>query len=202
LKEILERTKNIRFEKDGYSKEWQKDAKKRGLYVNEKLLTSLKELVVEKNTALFAKYDILTPIEMQSRYSAWCDLYCTNKLIEINVVLEMLENCILPDAIGYRTFLLNSYRDAKDVLEAGLIKSEKKLIKEYAEIIAELFTKKDELNDNKKIFRGKSELDAINYAYDGINPILGDIRELMDKLEKRTGDKFWSLLKYKDLLFF
>ncbi|MDR0572160.1 MAG: hypothetical protein LBG48_04885, partial [Rickettsiales bacterium] len=202
IKDVLARTRDIRFEKDGYSKEWQREAKKRGLYTNNRLLTALGELVVDKNINLFAKYDILTEVELRSRFSAWSNLYNTNKMIEINVLLEMLENSVIPDIIAYRTFIINSLKDTKGVLEAALVRGERNLLKEYAELISKLFTKKDELVAYKKIFKNKEELSGINYVYENINPIIADIKDILDKLEKRTGEKYWSLLKYKDLLFF
>jgi glutamine synthetase len=202
IKDVLTRTRDIRFEKDGYSKEWQREAKKRGLYINDKLMAALGELITDKNINLFKKYDIFTEIELKSRCVAWSNIYNTNKLIEINVLLEMLENIIIPDIITYRTFLINGIKEAKDILEAGLLHNEKKLLKEYAGLVAEIFIKKEKLVEFKKIFRDKSELDGVNYVYDNINPILADIKNILDKLEKKTGEKYWSLLKYKDLLFF
>jgi glutamine synthetase len=159
-------------------------------------------LIAEKNIKLFEKYEILTELELRSRYIAWCDLYNTNKLIEINVMLEMLENTIFPDVLAYRTFLIDNLEKTKDILSPSLVKNEKKLILEYSELIALLFEKKEEMVANKKVFREKTEVMAINYVYESINPVLNDMKNILDRLEKKTGDNFWSLLKYKELLFF
>ncbi|MDR0423115.1 MAG: glutamine synthetase III [Rickettsiales bacterium] len=202
LQKIIMRTKNIRFEKDGYSKEWQKEAIKRGLYVNQKLLTSLKEYIAPKNLKLFKNFDVLTEIELKSRCSAWSDLYKTNKLIEINTLLEILENIIIPDVLSYRTFLINGIKEAENILPISVFKSEKKMLEEYAKLINELFKEKNELINTKKVFRDKIEIDAINYTYESVNPILENIKNILDKLEKKTGNEYWSLLKYKDMLYY
>ncbi|GMO63329.1 MAG: glutamine synthetase III [Rickettsiales bacterium] len=202
LQDSIVRTKNIRFEKDGYSKEWHKEAEKRGLYINKKLLTSLKEMIIPANIDLFEKYDILTKIELEARCNAWADVYNSNKLIEINTYLEILENKIIPDVINYRSFLINNINIAKDILPISATKSEKKLLEEYADLIKELFVKKEELAKCKIVFKSKKELEAINYVYEEINTIITEIRGILDALEKRTGDNFWSMLKYKDLIYY
>ncbi|MDR3289856.1 MAG: glutamine synthetase III [Rickettsiales bacterium] len=202
LQDVIKRTKNIRFEKNGYSKEWQKEAEKRGLYVNKKLLTALQEFKTDANIKLFEKYDILTNVELNSRSSAWADIYNTTKLIEINTYLEILENKIIPDVIGYRSFLINNIQIAKEILPIGAIRGEKKLLEEYADLIKKLFEKKDELSKNKIVFKDKSEFEAINYSYESINPVIGEIRKTLDMLEKKTGDNHWSMLKYKNLIFY
>jgi glutamine synthetase len=202
VQDVIKRTKNIRFEKNGYSKEWHREAEKRGLYVNKKLLTSLKELISPDNIKLFSKYDILTEIELVSRYSAWSEIYSTNKLIEINTYLEILENKIIPDVINYRSFLISNIQIAKDMLPIGTIKGEKKLLEEYADLVKQLFEKKDKLAKNKIVLKNKREIDAIEYVYQSINPVIDEIRTILDTLEKRTGDNFWSMLKYKDLIFY
>jgi glutamine synthetase len=202
IKDVLIRTKNIRFEKDGYSKEWHKEAKRRGLYINNKLITALKELITKKNIDLFAKFDILTEAELNSRYIALTDIYITNKFIEINVLLEILENVIIPDIISYRNFLVSSLATSKNFVKASLLKGEKKLLDEYSESISDLFSKKDELNIHKNILKTSKNLDCINYIYDNIIPLFNDIKKILDDLEKKTGDKYWSMLKYKDLLIY
>lgn len=202
IKDIIIRTKNIRFEKDGYSKDWGKEAERRGLYINKNIFSALKELTSEKNIKLFEKYEIFSKDELNSRYVAWSNLYISSKKIEINVLLELLDNKIIPDTIAYRTFLLNDLKLTKDFVEASLLKNEKKLLKVYSKLINDLFIKKDELLNSKKIFKGKNESDSIDFINNTINPIIADIKELLDELEKKTGDKYWSLAKYKEFLFY
>jgi glutamine synthetase len=202
LKDVITRTKKIRFEKDGYSKDWHKEAEKRGLYINKVLFSSLKELVEEKNIELFKKFDIFSENELNSRYLAWMGLYISNKVIEINVLLEILENKIIPDIISYRNFLIESLNLTKGIIENSLLKEEKKLLKRYSELITDLFNKKAELNFHKKTLKDKKEIEATYYIHDNINPLIIETAEILDELEKSTGEKYWSLLKYKDLLFY
>jgi glutamine synthetase len=203
IKDVIVRTKNIRFEKDGYSKDWHKEAENRGLYINNVLFSSLKELVEKKNIELFKKYDIFSENELKSRYLAWTELYISNKTIGINVLLELLENKIIPDVIAYRGFLIENLKSAKGLVEGTLLKNEKKLLKDYSRLISELFEKRDNLNANKKVLKKKKDLnEAVLYIHNSIDHIIEDIKEIVDKLEKNTGDKYWSLLKYKDFLFY
>ena len=203
IKDIIIKTKNIRFEKDGYSKDWEKEAEKRELYINKNIFSSLKELISDKNVELFEKYEILTRTELNSRFLAWSNLYILNKKIEINVLLELIENKIIPNTIEYRGFLLSNLKLAKDLVEASLLKNEKKLLKTYSNLISELFNKKEDLLDIKKSFKTiKNELESIDYISSTVNKTIGETKLILEELEKKTGDKYWGIIKYKDFLFY
>jgi glutamine synthetase len=201
IKDIIIKTKKIRFEKDGYSKDWEKEAEKRGLITNKNIFASIKELISDKNIELFKKYDVLSKEELTSRTSAWSNIYITNKKIEINVLLEFIDSKIIPDTISYRSLLLNDLRLSKDLVNISLLKNEKKLLKDYSKLIDNLFSERDKLEDSKKIFKSKDEVESIEFIYSTINPILNDIRNIINELEKKTGDKYWSSAKYKEFLF-
>ncbi len=202
IRDIIIKTKNIRFEKDGYSKDWEKEAEKRNLYINKNIFSALKELTSEKNIKLFEKHEILSKEELNSRFLAWTNLYTSNKRIEINVLLELLDNKIIPDAISYRSFLLHDLKLTKDFVESSLLKNEKKLLKNYSKLINDIFIKKEELAETKKMFKTKNEIELIDFIYSTVNPIMSEIKELLDELEKKTGDKYWTLAKYKEFLFY
>ncbi len=202
IRDIIIKTKNIRFEKDGYSKDWEKEAEKRNLYINKNIFSALKELTSEKNIKLFERYEILSKEELNSRFLAWTNLYTSNKKIEINVLLELLDNKIIPDAISYRSFLLHDLKLTKDFVESSLLKNEKKLLKNYSKLINDIFIKKEELAETKKMFKTKNEIELIDFIYSTVNPIMSEIKELLDELEKKTGDKYWTLAKYKEFLFY
>ncbi len=202
IKDIVVRTKNIRFEKDSYSKDWEKEVKKRKLYTNKNIFSSLEEIISKKNIRLFEKYKILSKDELNSRYIAWSNLYILSKKVEINVLLELLDNKIIPDVIAYRTFLLNDLKIAESIVATNLLKNEKDLLKYYSKLISDLFIKKEELLKSKKIFKEKHESDCINYINDTVNPKIFEIKKILDELEKKTGDKYWSLAKYKEFLFY
>jgi len=202
IKDLIIKTKNIRFEKDGYSKDWEEEAKNRNLYINKNIFSALKELTSKKNIELFEKFEILSEEELKSRYLAWSDLYISNKKIEINVLLELLDNKIIPDILSYRTFILENLKSAKGIIENSFLKNEKKLLKDYSKLINDLFTKKGELIDLKKEFKTSDKIELINSVHSMINPKMSEIKSTLDELEKMTGDKYWSLIKYKDLLFY
>ena len=202
IKDIAIRTKNIRFEKDNYSKEWEKEAEKRSLYINKNIFASIKELISEKNICLFEKYAIFSKDELYSRFVAWSNLYILNKKIEINVLLELLDSKIIPDAIAYRNFILNDLKLSKDFVDNILLKNEKKFLKNYSKIINDLFVKKEELTNSKKQFKNKEESELIDFISSNVNPIMIEIKDLLGNLEKSTGDGYWSIVKYKEFLFY
>ena len=58
------------------------------------------------------------------------------------------------------------------------------------------------MQKQKKMFKTKNEIELIDFIYSTVNPIMSEIKELLDELEKKTGDKYWTLAKYKEFLFY
>ena len=202
LKEIIIKSKSIRYEKDNYSKEWQEELKNRNLYYTKNIFLSLQELISEKNIKLFDKYKILSKNELLCRYDVWTSLYISNKKIEINTFLEMLDSKIVPDILSYKTFLLNDLKSSKDFINESLLEKEKELLNNYSKLINDLLINKDKLLKIKNDIKNKKDIEAINYIYNTVNPLFLEIKTILDELEKKTGDKYWSLLKYKEFLFY
>lgn len=125
IRDIVIRTKDVRFEKSDCSKDWEKEIKKKRLYSNKNIFSSLEEIISEKNIKLFEKYKILSEEESRSRYVIWSNLYILSKKVEVNVLLELLDNRIIPDIISFRTFLLNDLRLTEDLVANSLLKNEK-----------------------------------------------------------------------------
>ncbi len=60
LREYIKASKDILFEGNGYSEEWEKEAKKRGLSNNKTTPEALKERVSKKSITLFEEMDVMT----------------------------------------------------------------------------------------------------------------------------------------------
>src|SRR5690606_25782078 len=67
--------KHIMFNGDNYAQEWVEEAERRGLLNLGSTMDALPQLVSEKNAALFEKYGVLSPRELESRYEIYVEQY-------------------------------------------------------------------------------------------------------------------------------
>ncbi|GHT23449.1 hypothetical protein AGMMS49953_04040 [Endomicrobiia bacterium] len=67
VKEIITETKDIRFEKNGYSQDWHEEAVKRGLPNAKNTPQALKLFLTDDVIKVFSKYNILTERELRSK---------------------------------------------------------------------------------------------------------------------------------------
>ena len=66
LREYIKETKNILFEGDGYSDEWEKEAAKRGLSNNKTTPKALKAKVSKEALALFEELRVMNHVEVEA----------------------------------------------------------------------------------------------------------------------------------------
>jgi len=75
LREYIKKSKSIRFEGDGYSDDWVKEAKKRGLSNLKTTPEALKAKISKDNIKLFADHGVLNEAEVHARYGIELEEY-------------------------------------------------------------------------------------------------------------------------------
>ena len=78
---MIKENKRIIFNGNGYSKEWEKEAGKRGLLNLKNTVDALPQLVTKDVVALFEKYKVLNERELHARYEIMVETY--NKTVNI-----------------------------------------------------------------------------------------------------------------------
>ena len=96
LKRAIQKHKKIIFNGNGYSEEWVKEAKNRGLYNLVTTPDCLPQFIEEKNVKLFTDHHIFTKEEIFSRYEILLENYAKTILIEARTMTEMLTKDFLP----------------------------------------------------------------------------------------------------------
>ena len=96
LKEAIVETKNIRFEGNGYSEDWVKEAAKRGLLNLRKTPEALAQIVSPQSRQLLTQLGIFSEAEVNSRYHVRTERYVKNLLIEVDTLRHMVDTQILP----------------------------------------------------------------------------------------------------------
>ena len=96
VKEIIKETKDVRFEKNGYSLEWQEEAKKRGLPNAKNTPDALELLLDKKVVKLYEDYKILSERELNSKIEIKLENYIKLKNIEFEYAIKMINTLLLP----------------------------------------------------------------------------------------------------------
>jgi glutamine synthetase len=189
----------IIFNGDGYSVNWQEEAEKRGLLNVPSAVDALETLTGEKNTALFEKYGVLSPRELQSRQEIFVEQYFKTINIEGETTADMASTMVLPAAIRYLNELLAvAERGAAQKLE---VPGTRRTIEAVNALVNELVDALDELVRQNAELGGDDVLSKAHHMRDNIIPAMTAVRTVADRLEKVLPDDFWPMPTYRDMLF-
>ncbi len=201
LREFIKDSKSVRFEGDGYSENWVKEAKKRGLANVKDTPRALAAYVDKKSIKLFEKFNVLSKPELEARNEINYENYIMKVQIEARSMGDLASNHIVPTAIKYQNKLIDN---AKGLKEIGLDNSHiKPSIDEISTLIKNLIVDSDAmLQERKRVNKIEdSAKKAIAYCDDIKEKYFEKIRKSVDSLELIVDDEDWPLPKYRELLF-
>jgi glutamine synthetase len=205
LREYIKTSKSILFEGNGYSEDWKKEAKKRGLSNNVNTPEALRVKISDNAISLFESLGVMNRIESEARYEVEMEEYIMRIQIESRVLGDIARNHVVPTAVRYQNVLIENvtglksiYGDAfKTLAKEQLVLIEK--ISTHIEAINSLVT---EMTNARKKFNQETRIDKRAMGYcEVIKPIFDKIRYHCDKLELMIDDELWPLTKYRELLF-
>ena len=206
LKKYIIQSKKVRFEGNGYSEEWEKEAKKRGLTNVKEAIQAFKAYTSQKTISIFEENNVLTKRELKARYEVRIENYTKKIQIESRVLGDLAVNHIIPTAIKYQSNLINNVRGLKELFEEqefNEIATERiNLIKTISMHVTSIKSKVTEMIEERKIANKIEDATekAENYEQ-RVKPYLDSIRHCIDKLELIVDDQIWPLPKYRELLF-
>jgi len=206
LREYIKQLKNILFEGDGYSKEWEKEAEKRGLSNLKTTPEALKKELNEKFSDLFEELGIFTRREFEARNEIKLEKYSTVIDIEARVLADIARNHIIPAALGYQNRLIENVKGIKEIFDEEeykiLAKEQISLIRQISENVSNIKVYVDNVLIEKQKAKEIINIQEQAEAYcKNVKPLFDIIRESCDALEMMVDDELWPLTKYRELLF-
>ncbi|MBV6644108.1 MAG: glutamine synthetase III [Cyclobacteriaceae bacterium] len=201
LRNYIKTSKSIRFEGDGYSEEWLKEAKKRGLSNVTDTPRALDFFKSDKAIKLFEKYKVLNRKEIEARHEIMLENYIMKVQIESRVIGDLAINHIIPTSISYQNKLIQNANGLNNLgIDAKEILKNIKLISGYINDIGRFVNQMTE--ERKRINKIQDTRErAIAYCDDVRNKYFEKIRYAVDKLELLVDDEDWPLVKYREMLF-
>jgi len=202
LRKYIKESKDIRFEGDGYSEEWVKEAAKRKLSNIKNMPRALDAYLAKKSVELFEKHEVLSHKEIEARNEIRLESYIKRVQIEARVMGDLAMNHIIPTAINYQSKLIENARGLKELGFADT-KSVLQTIKEISEYIDIIKTNVRAMIEERKRVNQitDSHKRAIAYCDDIKEKYFDVIRDAVDELELLVDDEDWPLVKYRELLF-
>ncbi len=202
LRKYIVESKAIRFEGNGYSDEWVKEAKKRGLSNLTTTPEALDAYISTKSKALFKKNNIFTERELEARHDILLETYTKKIQIESRIIGTLALNHIIPTAIRYQSDLVKNVEGLKSIgLDDTMYSTQLDLIREISEHVSVIKKQTDNMTNERK---NANQIDdarekAIAYC-DKVKPDFELIRYHVDKLELLVDDAYWPLPKYREML--
>ena len=194
VKETYKENGGILFQGDGYSKEWIKEAEKRGLQNHKTFLDAL--LYAKKNSSydIYKDEEIFNQKEIDSIINVEFEEIIKFCQQELEILSNLIYQEILPSAMkeikeikSYLAFLENEKLEEK----AKRINENVKILLEYGDKIKEI------LIDYENI---KEIEEKTIYIQEKTRKITEEIREVSDKLEKEISRENYSMPRYVDML--
>lgn len=201
LRKYIKESKAIRFEGDGYSEEWVKEAEKRGLNNIKNMPRAIEAYVSKKSLALFEKHGVMSHKEVEARNEIKLESYIKKVQIEARVIGDLAMNHIIPTAIAYQNKLITNANGLK-----GLGVDNTAVVQTIKEISGHIETIKGNVREMVEERKRLNKLTdthkrAFGYCDDIKEKYFDKIRDAVDKLELLVDDEDWPLVKYRELLF-
>ncbi|TRZ43747.1 glutamine synthetase III [Robertkochia solimangrovi] len=205
LREYIKASKRIRFEGDGYSALWEKEAAKRGLTNYKTTPAALRAGITEEIVELFEKLEVMSSVELKARHEIELEEYAMKIQIEGRVLGDIARNHVIPTAIRYQNMLIENVKGLKEVFGSDfkkLASEQMDIIESVSHHIAEINSKVNNMTEERRLANKMENAQLKADAYcEKVLPFFEDIRYHCDKLELMVDDHLWPLTKYRELLF-
>lgn len=205
LKEYIKSSKSIRFEGDGYSGDWEKEAEKRGLSNVRTTPHALDFFVSKDSIQLFEDLGVMNRTEIEARHEIMLENYQLKIQIESRVLGDISGNHLVPTALRYQTLLMQNIQGMHEVFGdkefKKLTKVPRNMVQEIAERTSEIITLKEEMIEARKRANAVDDVRKRSIMYcEEVLPYFEKIRVHSDKLELLIDDEVWTLPKYREML--
>lgn len=198
--------KPIHFDGNGYSDEWVVEAAKRGLDTEKSCPVVFDRYLDASSIKMFEDLHIMTKKELEARNEIKWDTYTKKIQIEARTFGDLCLNHIVPIATRYQSDLIDNVKKVKEIfpqVEAEKVsKNNLELITKISAHIGSIISGVDKLVNARKVANKIEDPRSKAVAYhDNVEPVMDEVRYHVDKLELIIDDEFWTLPKYRELLF-
>lgn len=198
LREVITETRPIRFDGNGYSVEWRKEAERRGLPHARDTAAALEIWEQPAVRELLARAGVLSGPEQDARTHVRHEQFQKALAIEAQVLRELAETLILPAVLQdlrHKNEVQGLFGGVPGavVVQNSFHKQRDLIVQAYAclEQLKEALGRAEHLEDLHTRTRAFAEQ---------VRPAQQALREVLDHLEEVTDARLWPLPKYREML--
>ena len=195
---LIEKHKRILFSGDGYSDEWAKEAKRRGLPNVKSFIESTEVLNDPSVINLFTSLNIYSEKELAANRIILQEQYEKIMGIEVRTMIEMARKDILPA----QTAELKFYSDAVNASGKSAPKFIHNHVSKVSTLIDQTYQAIQDLEEAwQKVTTTGNTYEIGQNIYYKINPLMDKLRDAVDHYEQISSREFYKLPSYEDILF-
>jgi len=198
-KDLYTNSKKVVFNGDGYSKEWEIEAEKRGLPNLRTSADALKVIADAPKNNFLTELGIYTPSELTTRFNVRVERYVKHRLIEFNTLINMINKDIIPATIEFKSMVATSIHNQKSVgIEA---KADIAVLTEINKHLETLCAEKAKLEKEIDALGEDEGITACEKIAKELMPLSEKIADQINYLEDNVAEDMWPIPTYYDLLF-
>ena len=200
--EYTEKHKRIIFSGNGYSKEWQEEAKRRGLPNLPTMVDAIPALTTDAAIDMFEHFKVFTKAELEARAEIQYEIYAKAINIEARTMIDMATKQIIPAVVKYTTVLAESVNQVCAAGKTYNVSVQEKLLEKTSALLAESYEALNHLAEVTAEIEKKEEgPERARYCLDVIMPAMTELRTPVDALEMIVDKEMWPMPSYGDLMF-
>ncbi len=203
IKKTIKAHERILFNGNGYSADWEAEAEKRGLLNMKTTVDALPSMLADKNIQLMSEMNVLSPVEMQSRYEVELEHYSKVINIEALTTLGMARRQLIPAALEFLSSVAETAAAKKAVSEVISIKTEEQILTSVTKDVDDMNVAADKLDAlMSKVDSITGTYELAEYYCKQVVPTMGELRAAADHCEIIIGKDYWPLPSYSEMLFY
>jgi hypothetical protein len=206
VRKFVTEAKDIMFEGNGYSREWEAEAASRGLRAVKNVPEAYEVYHEPQTVELFDRLGVLAPNEVEARFEILNETYVKKLQIEARIIGDICLNHVIPAAVRYQNVLIENVKGLKEIFGADYMQycsSEIATLKKISTYINNVSADVEALVEARKVANRVEDIAmrAKMYSHQ-VKDMMDKVRLSADNLEMLIDDEVWPLPKYRELLFF
>ena len=206
VRKFVTESKDIMFEGNGYSKEWEIESAARGLRAVKNVPEAFEVYHEAQTVELFEKLGVLAKNEIEARFEIFNETYVKKLQIEARIIGDICLNHVIPAAVSYQNVLIENVKGIKDIFGEGYLdfcSAEIETLKKISTYINRISVDVEELVEARKRANKIENIAERAKVYSrSVKDMMEKVRDSADHLEMLIDDEMWPLPKYRELLFF
>ena len=204
IRETVLAHRRILFNGNGYSREWEEEAARRGLSNIRKAVDAFPAFVTPESIELFTRHAVMSEAELASRVEIMYENYAKVTNIEALTMIEMASRDIIPAVNGYISKVAGTAKVKHEVCPTVSCMVEEDIIAKLSGLNEQAYRALSKLKEAEAkaatVAPAGAKALANHYLHEVV-PSMDELREYVDAMEQLTDARDWPMPTYGDLMF-